>query len=643
MAFFFTNMLSCNASQQLLPSLARPLPNSSSKRNSPVTPPLPSYLRNDDFEVFLDEIFCSLHRSLALSEVLRNYKRDFREKLSIRTLTQALSLSSEHFKTVIKNSQHLKSLEDGVLAIKNLRPTFYDVTIPPEITESNQLVKGWRLSEVTLTGGLYFLMRISFKWCYVHHCDSGGTAPFAKNNYEAYAPTFGMVDTQGPTRTLTLEEDEYVIGFKGAKEIKRGCIMELELMTNQGRSVKFATEKRPSSHCEKFEFKSTWSQSVPFGIMGFKVGFKQCSTENYAGISNLVAVCNELRENPARAYLPFESELVQGREALYTPPAQQVHASALQRPQTQQERQRPVHRVVNGITGEYEEEDIFTQARSAYIASRLPLPPPRPLSPSTNDERTTTTTPTMETAPAAPNPHDFQDRSSFPPPPVDVPGLKRYSSIPQESPLAVNFIDHSFREQFLVGPISCEEFDDPVILSDGHTYERQFINKWLAKKNTSPMTRQVLKNKDHILNKLVQQLLALDEGKNGKEELVRKLLSCPLSEKVFKDPVVLRADGVTYERSALEEYLLIHDRTPISKKKISSRRGMEFIENRVIRSLIEYAKNQQVAARKYSDDDEGNERPSGKRPRASSYDWGGMWSALSGLKIAVQKRERVSS
>jgi len=37
-------------------------------------------------------------------------------------------------------------------------------------------------------------------------------------------------------------------------------------------------------------------------------------------------------------------------------------------------------------------------------------------------------------------------------------------------------------------PISCQVMHDPVVLEDGHTYERRHITKWLESKNTSPVT-----------------------------------------------------------------------------------------------------------------------------------------------------------
>ncbi|EKX45487.1 hypothetical protein GUITHDRAFT_53147, partial [Guillardia theta CCMP2712] len=39
-------------------------------------------------------------------------------------------------------------------------------------------------------------------------------------------------------------------------------------------------------------------------------------------------------------------------------------------------------------------------------------------------------------------------------------------------------------------PISMEVMKDPVIAMDGHSYERQNIERWLEDHNTSPLTNQ---------------------------------------------------------------------------------------------------------------------------------------------------------
>ena len=49
-------------------------------------------------------------------------------------------------------------------------------------------------------------------------------------------------------------------------------------------------------------------------------------------------------------------------------------------------------------------------------------------------------------------------------------------------------------------PISLGLMDNPVILSDGQTYEKDHIQEWLKTHNTSPNTRSVLLNKTMLVN-----------------------------------------------------------------------------------------------------------------------------------------------
>ena len=48
---------------------------------------------------------------------------------------------------------------------------------------------------------------------------------------------------------------------------------------------------------------------------------------------------------------------------------------------------------------------------------------------------------------------------------------------------------------------------DPVICSDGHTYERSAIEKWLSTENHSPMTRQIITNKSLIPNIALRNII----------------------------------------------------------------------------------------------------------------------------------------
>ena len=63
-------------------------------------------------------------------------------------------------------------------------------------------------------------------------------------------------------------------------------------------------------------------------------------------------------------------------------------------------------------------------------------------------------------------------------------------------------------------PISHEVMKNPVLAKDGQTYEKEVIQEWIARKSTSPFTREVLNVNDLTPN------LAL---KSEVEELTCKL------------------------------------------------------------------------------------------------------------------------
>ena len=62
-------------------------------------------------------------------------------------------------------------------------------------------------------------------------------------------------------------------------------------------------------------------------------------------------------------------------------------------------------------------------------------------------------------------------------------------------------------------PISSEVMNDPVIISDGHSYERAVITQWLRDHNTSPKTGEQLRNKNIITNYAIKGVI--DEFKKN--------------------------------------------------------------------------------------------------------------------------------
>ena len=49
--------------------------------------------------------------------------------------------------------------------------------------------------------------------------------------------------------------------------------------------------------------------------------------------------------------------------------------------------------------------------------------------------------------------------------------------------------------QMLLCPITKELLVDPVVAADGHTYERSAIEKWLTKRESSPMTNEPVRTR----------------------------------------------------------------------------------------------------------------------------------------------------
>ena len=99
--------------------------------------------------------------------------------------------------------------------------------------------------------------------------------------------------------------------------------------------------------------------------------------------------------------------------------------------------------------------------------------------------------------------------------------------------------------------------DDCVILSgDGFTYACQSMLTIAISTGRSPVTNLHLPHTRMIRNILVQNMLA--------EEPVRwkALALCGITEKPLVEPVVLMADGHTYEKTVLQEWLSEHETSP---------------------------------------------------------------------------------
>jgi len=166
-------------------------------------------------------------------------------------------------------------------------------------------------------------------------------------------------------------------------------------------------------------------------------------------------------------------------------------------------------------------------------------------------------------------------------------------------------------------PISYLIMCDPVITADGHTYERECIEKWFLSHNTSPTTNGELPNKNLIpnfnLKKCISEFLSKnkkfeksgdvyrpsdkrkkeEEGSLGREELtvttrdqgffqqppidnrvplidIPEGYCCTISYLIMCNPVIT-ADGYTYERECIEKWFLLHDTSPITNRELPNK------------------------------------------------------------------------
>ena len=94
-------------------------------------------------------------------------------------------------------------------------------------------------------------------------------------------------------------------------------------------------------------------------------------------------------------------------------------------------------------------------------------------------------------------------------------------------------------EYDLTCPITLRVFRDPVKATDGHTYEREAIVRWIKDHGTSPLTRQVLDVNELVPDYHVQEKIARRPSLAGSSDIqyesiiYRNPLVPPIKDKVL--------------------------------------------------------------------------------------------------------------
>ena len=102
-------------------------------------------------------------------------------------------------------------------------------------------------------------------------------------------------------------------------------------------------------------------------------------------------------------------------------------------------------------------------------------------------------------------------------------------------------------KQDLRCPITLEVMRDPVIAGDGHSYEREAIERWLSSHRTSPLTGSVIAHTTLIPNHRLRTLI------QGLDEQVRRPGAMPMHSPTSLGPVGQRARPMTLQLSGANE------------------------------------------------------------------------------------------
>ena len=106
-----------------------------------------------------------------------------------------------------------------------------------------------------------------------------------------------------------------------------------------------------------------------------------------------------------------------------------------------------------------------------------------------------------------------------------------------------NAVNNTFLDQFrelIICPISTSVMIDPVITSDGQTYDRENIMRWFAANNTSPLTNAILGSTEVVPNFALKQVIEhiINEGMLDMEVIEEYLTNLHLPEEEKNQRIV---------------------------------------------------------------------------------------------------------
>jgi hypothetical protein len=149
--------------------------------------------------------------------------------------------------------------------------------------------------------------------------------------------------------------------------------------------------------------------------------------------------------------------------------------------------------------------------------------------------------------------------------------------------------------QLITCPISHCIMSNPVIVSDGFSYENDEIDKVIRYSLKSPITREKLteiKYNNYLLHEIIKFIISYDSSlkdelyceidMNNIHESLIELCKCKISQKIFKEPVIA-SDGHTYEKNELIKLILFNVKSSFTNKAFDH----VFYQNNIVKQIID--------------------------------------------------------
>jgi hypothetical protein len=100
---------------------------------------------------------------------------------------------------------------------------------------------------------------------------------------------------------------------------------------------------------------------------------------------------------------------------------------------------------------------------------------------------------------------------------------------------------------YMICPISQDIMDDPVVLSDGQSYEKRAILTWLQTNSTSPVTNLPISSQVYPNRALRDMIVAYKEGRlTEKKEMKQQHSNPPTIRPTFSNPVKVSEEAKAY-------------------------------------------------------------------------------------------------